>query len=73
MPPCPEDIRPWLRLLFRDVAAPTLGLAILVHDALLTSALRPWAMIVGATLLGYPVADRIDGWLQRATNGKDHG
>lgn len=66
----PDEARTWLRLIFRDVAAPTLGLVILIHDTLLTAELRYWALILGATLLGLPAASRLDAWLGKNGDGK---
>lgn len=44
----------------------------LLDETLLRETNRPWVLIAGMTLLGYPIADRVDEWLSRK-NGNGNG
>ena len=66
----PDGVRSWLRVLFRDCVSPALGVFLLLNEFLLEEPVRPWGVIAGMTLLGYPVVDRIDTWLQKNSNGR---
>lgn len=65
-----ENIQSWVRLLFRDVAAPLMGIVILSYETVIEKADRPWLIIAALTLLGYPFADRVDKWLKGLPVGK---
>lgn len=65
-----ERIQLWVRLLFRDVASPLMGIVILTFETIFEKADRPWLIIAALTLLGYPFADRVDKWLKGLPVGK---
>lgn len=68
-----EDFQSWVRIAFRDIASPSLGIAILAWETMVEQADRPWLIVAALTLLGYPFADRVDKWLKGAKNGNGNG
>jgi hypothetical protein len=65
-------IRAWAHVLLRDIGSPLAGFAMLGYETIFENADRPWIIGAALTLLGYPVADRIDKLLKGRDSSGDY-